>query len=114
MRIPRDRASTSCAVKKQEKQLRAKLQLQQGEDDDLKDQEEEADDDDMLWGAKKRAYYDADEQVMRQLPSHIWLSMKLTVPTGLLQWHSSLGLEQQCFLLLSHSTTAMQLSRLTI
>ena len=64
--ISRDIVSSSCAVKKQEKRLRAKLQLQQGEDDDLEDQEGEADEDDMLWGAKKRAYYDADEQVRHQ------------------------------------------------
>lgn len=50
-------------VKKQEKRLRAKLQLQQGEDEDLEDQDEEDDEDGALWGAKKRAYYDADEQV---------------------------------------------------
>ncbi|KAK9904141.1 hypothetical protein WJX75_005357 [Coccomyxa subellipsoidea] len=49
-------------LKKQEKRLRAKLQLQQGEGEDLEDQDEEDDEDGALWGAKKRAYYDADEQ----------------------------------------------------
>ena len=51
-------------VKKQERLLRAKLQLQEGEDGDRDDQEEsEEDEEDVRWGAKKRAYYDAEEEV---------------------------------------------------
>ena len=52
------------AVKKEERRLRAKLQLRQGEDESEED-EDEADEEDgeegAGWGARKRAYYDADE-----------------------------------------------------
>lgn len=60
------------AVKKQERLLRAKLQLQQGEDDDREEDEEEGEEDeDVRWGAKKRAYYDAEEEVRpRRLHSY--------------------------------------------
>jgi hypothetical protein len=59
--------SERSTVKKQERILRAKLQLQ--DDGDINDEEaDEADDENILWGAKKRAYYDADEQVSGNLP----------------------------------------------
>lgn len=52
-------------MKREEKRLRAKLQLRQGEHDGLEDDEEEEDDEEdeegAGWGTKKRAYYDADE-----------------------------------------------------
>ena len=45
--------------------MRAKLQLRQGEHDDLEgddeDEDEDEDEEAAGWGAKKRAYYDADE-----------------------------------------------------
>ena len=50
-------------MKREERRLRAKLQLRQGEDD-LEDDDEEADEEDEEdagWGTRKRAYYDADE-----------------------------------------------------
>ena len=58
----------SPAVKREEKRLRAKLQLRQGEDDleeDEDEADEEDDEEDAGWGIRKRAYYDADE-VRRQ------------------------------------------------
>ena len=50
-------------MKREEKRLRAKLQLQQGEHDDLEGDDEDEDEDEEAagWGAGKRAYYDADE-----------------------------------------------------
>ncbi len=70
------------AVKKQEKRLRAKLQLQKGEDEDLDDQDEEAEEDERLWGAKKRAYYDADEQVIPTSFLHPQVSLSVTLVHG--------------------------------
>ena len=56
-------AENSLAVKREEKRLRAKLQLRQGEDDLGDDDEEEGTEEDEEgagWGTKKRIYYDAD------------------------------------------------------
>lgn len=56
------------AVKRQEKALRAKLRLQQGEDEDG-DDEPDDEEDDGLWGGKKRAYYgEADQEEARARP----------------------------------------------
>ena len=51
-------------MKREERRLRAKLQLRQGEDDsgEEEDEADEGDDEEGAgWGARKRAYYDADE-----------------------------------------------------
>ncbi len=56
-------AGNFLAVKREEKRLRAKLQLRQGEDDPGDDDEEEdteEDEEGAGWGTKKRVYYDAD------------------------------------------------------
>ena len=53
----------SLAVKREEKRLRAKLQLRQGEDDlgdDDEEEDTEEDEEGAGWGTKKRVYYDAD------------------------------------------------------
>ena len=56
------------AVKRQEKALRAKLRLQQGEDEDG-DEDVDDEEDDGLWGGKKRAYYGEADQEEARLPT---------------------------------------------
>ena len=52
-------------MKRQERALRAKLRLQQGEDEDG-DEEPDDEEEDGLWGGKKRAYYgEADQEEAR-------------------------------------------------
>lgn len=56
-------------MKRQEKQLRAKLRLQQGEDEDAGDDDEGDEEVDTTWGAKKRAYYgEGDEEASMPHP----------------------------------------------
>lgn len=51
----------ACAVRKQEKALRQKLALQEGEGEE---EEEEPDDEDAAqWGARKPAYYGEEQEV---------------------------------------------------
>ena len=68
--------------------MRAKLQLQQGEHDDLEgndeDEDEDEDEEAAGWGAKKRAYYDADEVRVTMLSDASLMS--LHAPKPLCSW----------------------------
>ena len=67
------------AVKRQERMLRAKLRLQQGEDEDLAGGDREDEEEDGMWGGRKRAYYGEakDEACSAQSHSSVHAAVQL-------------------------------------